>query len=130
LKGLSYYHTDRKQLHRDVKPDNILVSSQVGEAKLSDFGISKELEATLNMCNTFVGTLSYMSPERMDGKQYSFSSDIWSIGMVVYEMTTGINPYPENNPLELHEHIMSRPSPSLAGVPKLSPEIVDFVAKW
>lgn len=77
-----------------MKPDNILVSSQFGEAKLSDFGISKELEATLNMCNTFVGTLSYMSPERMDGKYYTFSSDIWSIGMVVYEMATGCHPYP------------------------------------
>lgn len=43
-----------------MKPDNILVSSYMGEAKLTDFGISKDLEATLNMCNTFVGTLSYM----------------------------------------------------------------------
>ena len=50
----------------------------------------------------------FRSPERMDGKYYTFSSDIWSIGMVVYEMTTGRHPYPEtSNPLELHECIRS-----------------------
>lgn len=53
-------HEERKQLHRDVKPDNILVSSQFGEAKLTDFGVSKNLEATINMCGTVVGTLAYM----------------------------------------------------------------------
>jgi len=48
-------------MHRDVKPDNILVSSPLGEAKLTDFGISKVLEeSNITVCNTFVGTLSYM----------------------------------------------------------------------
>jgi serine/threonine protein kinase len=43
----------------------------------------------------------------MDGKTYSYSSDIWSVGMVVYEMATGMHPYPDNNPLELYQYIMS-----------------------
>lgn len=45
------------------------------------------------MCNTFVGTFRYMSPERMEGKKYSFPSDIWSLGIVVYECITGVFPY-------------------------------------
>ncbi len=61
MKGLQYLHEERKQVHRDVKPDNILVGSYLGEAKLTDFGISKVLEeSTITVCNTFVGTLSYM----------------------------------------------------------------------
>jgi serine/threonine protein kinase len=67
----------------------------------------------------------------MDDKFYDYSSDIWSIGMVVYEMATGKHPYPEtSNPLELHECMKTSPSPTLAGYPNLSPEIVDFVSRW
>jgi len=101
----------------------------LGDAKLSDFGISKELEATLHMCNTFVGTLSYMSPERMENKQYSFSSDIWSIGMVVFEMATGLHPYNASNPLELREMIENQSPPSLFGIASISSDLADFVSK-
>lgn len=67
----------------------------------------------------------------MDGKYYTFSSDIWSIGMVVYEMAAGRHAYPENsNPLELCERIRYLPSPSLVGIPNLSNEITDFVSRW
>lgn len=67
----------------------------------------------------------------MDGKYYTYPSDIWSIGMVVYEMTTGRHPYPEtSNPLELHEIIRTSPSPTLAGTPGLQPDIIDFVSRW
>jgi len=64
----------------------------------------------------------------MEGEFYTYPSDIWSIGMVVYEMATGRHPYPEtSNPLELHECIRSSPSPTLDGVASLGPEIKDFV---
>jgi len=66
LLGLVYVHENLKQVHRDIKTENILVSSTRGEAKLADFGVSKELEATLKMCETFIGTIAYMSPERID----------------------------------------------------------------
>ena len=59
LKGLAFLHVKKKTIHRDLKPGNILVNRK-GEVKLTDFGISKELIATANLSQTFVGTSAYM----------------------------------------------------------------------
>lgn len=67
--------------------------SKSGAIKLADFGITKELEETDRLCHTFVGTMPYMSPERLENINYSYSSDIWSLGVVVYEMATGKHPF-------------------------------------
>jgi len=67
----------------------------------------------------------------MDSKFYSFSSDIWSIGMVVFEMATGRHPYPEtSNPFEMHEIMKTMPAPSLSAFGVFSPELVDFTTRW
>lgn len=67
----------------------------------------------------------------MEGGQYNFSSDIWSVGVTVYEMVTGHHPYPvSNNPILLFEMIRSQPPPTLAGLPGVSHEIVDFANRW
>jgi serine/threonine protein kinase len=97
LNALEYLHNTKKQLHRDIKPDNILVDSQLGRAKLSDFGISKKLSGSdyqSEITNTYTGTLCYMSPERLESKDYSYPSEIWSFGVVIYEMGEGQHPYP------------------------------------
>eukprot|EP00124_Ichthyophonus_hoferi_P004755 Ihof_evm1s568 gene=Ihof_evmTU1s568 len=73
LQGLNDLSTNHKILHRDIKPSNILMNSQ-GEVKLCDFGVSGELVNSL--ANTFVGTRSYMAPERLCGGQYSIQSDV------------------------------------------------------
>jgi serine/threonine protein kinase len=73
----------------------------------------------------------YRSPERVEGGSYTFSSDIWSLGVTVYEMVTGRHPYPDiNKPIALYEMIRSHPSPSLAGIEGISNELVDFVNIW
>ena len=63
--------------------------------KLTDFGISIQLDETGQLAKSFVGTLTYMSPERMEGEKYSAKGDIWSLGLVLVEMMTGSFPYPE-----------------------------------
>jgi serine/threonine protein kinase len=114
LLGLEFLHSN-KQLHRDIKPGNILVNSD-GSVKLSDFGISKTLDNTANICDTFVGTATYMSPERAVGQDYSFSADIWSLGIVLYELATGEFPFPKlaSFPV-LFDHLCHQPEPRLIG---------------
>ncbi|KAG8145227.1 hypothetical protein E2320_013584, partial [Naja naja] len=82
----------------DVKPSNILVNSR-GEIKLCDFGVSGQLIDS--MANSFVGTRSYMSPERLQGTHYSVQSDIWSMGLSLVEMAIGRYPIPPPDAKEL-----------------------------
>ncbi|XP_066158749.1 dual specificity mitogen-activated protein kinase kinase dSOR1 [Euwallacea fornicatus] len=91
LKGLSYLRDKHAIMHRDVKPSNILVNSS-GEIKICDFGVSGQLIDS--MANSFVGTRSYMSPERLQGTHYSVQSDIYSLGLSLVEMAIGMYPIP------------------------------------
>ncbi|XP_048734918.1 dual specificity mitogen-activated protein kinase kinase 1-like isoform X2 [Ostrea edulis] len=98
LKGLSYLREKHQIMHRDVKPSNILVNSR-GEIKICDFGVSGQLIDS--MANSFVGTRSYMSPERLQGTHYSVQSDIWSLGLSLVEMAIGRYPIPPPSPEDL-----------------------------
>ena len=91
LQGLVYLHS-KHTVHRDIKPANILLSTR-GDAKVSDFGISAFVDNTLAQCHTFLGTVTYMSPERIDGQPYSFPADIWALGLTLLECATGTYPY-------------------------------------
>ncbi|NWI56505.1 MP2K2 kinase, partial [Calyptomena viridis] len=98
-------HTSLSLLFPDVKPSNILVNSR-GEIKLCDFGVSGQLIDS--MANSFVGTRSYMSPERLQGTHYSVQSDIWSMGLSLVELSIGRYPIPPPDSKEL-EVIFGRP---------------------
>ena len=128
LLGLSYLHKEKHQIHRDIKPANILINSD-GIVKLTDFGISRTLENTQNMAHTFVGSRSYMSPERITGKKYSYSSDIWSVGLVIYELATGEEPYGGGSDfLTQITKIVENPEPRLNDN-IFSKEFCDFIEK-
>jgi len=84
--GLHYMHGN-KVLHRDLKTQNVFLLGN-GRLVLGDLGISKVLDGTMDFAQTCIGTPYYMSPEIFKNKPYSFKSDIWALGCVLYEMTT------------------------------------------
>ena len=116
LRGLLYLE-NAKIIHRDLKPANILVNTE-GEVKLCDFGVSRKLITT--RANTFVGTMRYMSPERLIGEEYTIKSDVWSLGISLVEMATGVYPYgPDMDPKNLPMQPKKEPG-SASGPTKLS----------
>lgn len=95
LKGISYLHLQRI-IHRDIKPSNILLDSH-GHVKICDFGVSGDVVNSL--ATTFVGTQYYMAPERIMGKPYTVSCDVWSLGLSLLEVAHGKFPYQSENPM-------------------------------
>lgn len=83
--ALRYIH-GMKVLHRDLKTSNIFLTKGASQIKLGDFGISRILEGTMDAAGTLVGTPCYMSPEVCRNEPYSWKSDIWSLGCVLYEL--------------------------------------------
>ena len=90
--GLEYLHAHRRTVHRDIKPGNILVRLD-GEPVITDFGVSAELGDSRALLDSFKGTLHYMSPERVENKDYDFAADVWSLGLTMLECAVGKYPY-------------------------------------
>lgn len=108
-------------MHRDIKPSNILVNSR-GGIKLCDFGVSGELINSI--ADTFVGTSTYMAPERIQGDRYTVKSDVWSYGLSIMELAIGKFPFSSNEEIEdgdcapagildLLQQIVHEPAPKL-----------------
>ena len=106
-------------VHRDVKPQNVLINSE-GEAKVTDFGIARSLDVEhgVTETGTVLGTSNYLSPEQARGQQVSPATDVYSLGVVLYELLTGAVPFPgENFVAVAMKHINDSPPSLLAQRP-------------
>ena len=127
---------DRGIIHRDVKPENLmLVAGPEGRVRMKvlDFGLAKFLKPALaslaeaskaetspkTTAGVMVGTVNYMSPEQVQGKDVDSRTDLYSLGVVMYEMTTGSNPFQGENPASTIANIMMRDPPPM---PDLNPQ--------
>lgn len=131
LNGLNYLYENYKIIHRDIKPSNVLINSK-GQIKLCDFGVSRKLNNSI--ADTFVGTSTYMSPERIQGNKYTTKGDVWSLGLMLIELLTGEFPLGGHNDtpdgiLDLLQRIVNEPAPKLpAEVANILPEtMVAFI---
>ncbi|MBI5350418.1 MAG: serine/threonine protein kinase [Chloroflexi bacterium] len=128
--ALDYAHK-QKIVHRDLKPSNVLVD-QNDNIQLSDFGISKLLEDSVHLTQTgtAMGTPDYMSPEQFKGLPLDGRSDIYSMGVMLYEMTVGRPPFEADNKWTLAQmHITNQPPMPSSINPNLTPEIDDVILK-
>uniref|UniRef100_F6W940 non-specific serine/threonine protein kinase n=2 Tax=Ciona intestinalis TaxID=7719 RepID=F6W940_CIOIN len=116
LCALNYLHT-KKVLHRDLKPANVLLKG--GDVKLTDFGVSKKLGVQEYLTKTLTGTILYVAPEILEEKPYSTKCDLWSLGVVFYEICTLKHPFESNIaailtgslptlPNQAHQRILSK----------------------
>ena len=122
--ALDYAH-EKGVIHRDIKPSNILLSAS-GEAYLTDFGIARIVSTTqFTATGALIGTPTYMSPEQAQGETLTGASDLYSLGVILFELLTGKAPFPtDSTPLTvIHKHIYEPPPRPGSLRPKLTVEL-------
>jgi len=131
-RGLAYAHS-KGVVHRDLKPSNIMLDD-AGNAHLTDFGLAKWIYGTENITRTgnIVGTPAYMSPEQLRGDGVDHRSDIYSMGIILYQMLTGKPPFdsPSSNVVSIiYQHLEKMPEAPSVHNPEINPAIEAVILK-
>jgi len=118
--ALSFAHA-HGVVHRDVKPGNVLITPQ-GQVKVADFGIARaETGEPLTKTGAVLGTATYFSPEQAQGFPLDGRSDVYALGVVLYEMVTGVAPFTASSPVSIaYKHVRETPAPPSTLVPELA----------
>jgi formylglycine-generating enzyme required for sulfatase activity/tRNA A-37 threonylcarbamoyl transferase component Bud32 len=122
--ALDYAHK-RGVVHRDIKPHNILIEAETGRSLVTDFGIARTAEGgSLTATGMLVGTPAYLSPEQVAGEGGDHRADIYALGVVAYEMLTGVPPFTGATPTAVLMKRLGEPPPALAKVRPEAPELL------
>jgi serine/threonine-protein kinase len=129
LQALEYIH-ENGVVHRDLKPENIMVDEH-DRIKLIDFGIAGDSAArrlTYANFTATLGTADYISPEQVKGKRGDGRSDIYAVGVILYEMLTGKLPFTGSSPMEaMNERLLNHPVPPSVADPAVSPQLQEVL---
>jgi len=127
--ALSYAHA-HQVVHRDIKPENIFLLFD-GRLKVTDFGIARVLgTSTVTQIGTVMGTPGYMSPEQVKGERVDWRTDIFSTGVLLYEMLTGLNPFEADTPTSVMYKVVHEEPPPLSAInPDLPPHLQAVITR-
>jgi eukaryotic-like serine/threonine-protein kinase len=116
-------------VHRDIKPHNVLVGSE-GRLKVTDFGIARAGASQMTEAGSIIGTAQYLSPEQAKGAPVDQTSDLYSVGIVLYELLTGVVPFTGDTPVEIAmKHLSAAPEPPSAKRAEISRELDKVVMR-
>jgi serine/threonine protein kinase len=123
LKGLGYLHKNHR-IHRDIKSKNILLSEN-GDVKLGEFGYAAQVSETTSLKNA---NPSWMAPELLLGEEYNENVDIWSLGILLFEMAEGEPPFNDENRDNIINSIVYQPAPKLKNKLKWTRDFANFIS--
>jgi serine/threonine-protein kinase len=126
--ALAYAHT-QNVVHRDIKPANIMYELETDTVKVTDFGIARITDSSKTKTGLVLGTPSFMSPEQLAGKKVDGRSDLYSLGVMLFQMLAGVLPFRGDSMAELMFKISNEEAPDIRVIrPELSEAVANIVA--